>query len=240
MEMPQANTSLHPLLSHTLATQRPRVGWIALNQAPQFLHFHMNLFTQISRKAAISHVSVSSQYLPFLRLHPRAICLTDNALPTPGLDPWFQRLWDATLDYVLRGGTVICMGSFSSSVRPEHLKAFFSMAGLLWEVGDFHRTTVYLNKEYVPEDLQPYLADVYSVKGMFLKGVDPAEAWYLPGEKSINEDIVWDKEPVNTENTPVARAKVGDGYVCFVGDCKIEPESRMAILAMCGLHEAGL
>lgn len=227
---------MNPLMVHTVTTQLPCIGWESLNQAPEFLTFHFSLFVQLSRKAAVKMAETVPQYALMLTQQPKAVCLTDNALTLPVS----RMFWMWTLRYVLQGGTAICMGSFSSSVRPEQLQDFFRLAGLTWEVGDFHRTTVYLNKEHVPEDLQPFLADIYSVKGMFLKGVHREEAWYLPGENSINEEIVWDREPVNTENTPVARAKVGDGYVCFVGDCRDEPESTMAILAMCGLHEARL
>ncbi|KAJ5569642.1 uncharacterized protein N7459_009072 [Penicillium hispanicum] len=221
----------------TLAGQEPLIIFISLTHIEAFDRAYASLIFGMKQKAKLLRFEQPSGIKEYLLLRPKAVLLTDDALTWRHDNPLCLYIWDLVLRYVRNGGTVVCMGMFPSCTRPQDIKPFFSRAGLSWDMGDYHRTTVHLNKAHVPANVQPFLSESYSLKGMFLKGVDPTAAWYLPAEDSVNESIVWARERVNTANTPVAMAKVGDGYLGFVGDCNGELGSFKVILAMCGLCE---
>lgn len=50
-------------------------------------------------------------------------------------------------EYVRGGGTAVFMANFSSFIRPAKLNNFWKKQwGLDWQMGDYHRTDVYLNR----------------------------------------------------------------------------------------------
>ena len=81
------------------------------------------------------------------------------------------------------------------------------------------------------ENLEPR----YSQKPVFLKGVNPNDALYLPSAESVIESRVFASSPVDKEQTPVAWAKFEDGWIGYVGDVNGEEGSNEVILKMCGL-----
>ena len=72
-------------------------------------------------------------------------------------------------------------------------------------IGNYYRTTVYLNHQAATKlkSSAEHLKPEYSQKAVFLKGVDHANALYLPSAESVTQSHVFASEPVNKEQTPV-------------------------------------
>ena len=77
----------------------------------------------------------------------------------------------------------------------------------------------------------------YSQKAVFLKNVASDAAWYLPSERSRVESHVFAPTSVDGQQTPVAFAAVGEGWLGYVRDVNAEKGSDVAVLAMCGLMD---
>ncbi|KOC11478.1 hypothetical protein AFLA70_372g001421 [Aspergillus flavus AF70] len=152
------------------------------------------------------------------RPEPSAILVTDEALTLPEN----RAVWKAALEYVRRGGTAVIMGHFPSFVRPNHLKPFFSQAGLNWESGSYQRTTLALNPAAVSVANAEKLPQRYSQKAVFVKNVAPGEMWYKTDDDSVVQSMVFPATKVNMAGeTAVALAKVGTGKarICRRREC---------------------
>ncbi|OAL18622.1 hypothetical protein AYO22_10599 [Fonsecaea multimorphosa] len=125
--------------------------------------------------------------------------------------------------------------AFSSTIRPSDLRGYFNKKwNLPWKQGSYHRTTVTLNQtaEKVPTGRVP---SSYSQKAVFLADVDKTAAWYLPTNDSVTESHVFPAAPVPTSETPVACAKMGNGWLGYIGDVNAEEGTDDVVLAMLGV-----
>ncbi|KAE8414615.1 hypothetical protein BDV36DRAFT_286028 [Aspergillus pseudocaelatus] len=192
------------------------------------------LITALRSKAEFQRAETTTSAIQFLAQHPEpsVILITDEALTLPKN----KAVWEAVLEYVRRGGTAVIMGHFPSFVRPNSLKPFFSQAGLNWETGPYHRTTLAINQTAVGVANAQKLPQRYSQKAVFVKNVVPGDMWYKTDDDSVVESLVFSPTSVNTAGeTPVALANVGTGKLGYVGDVNAEEGSNAVILAMCGL-----
>ncbi len=163
---------------------------------------------------------------------PTVILLTDDAMTRAKN----TSTWERVLEYVRQGGTVIAMGRFSSFVKPNDIKPFFQRAGLDWDQGAYHRTTLELNRGAIDEEIARELLPRYSQKALQLKNVRPEDMWYKTTEVSVIESAVFAPDSAHDPGlTAVALAKVGKGRLGYVGDVNAEQGSDAVILAMCKL-----
>lgn len=108
-------------------------------------------------------------------------------------------------------------------------------------MGDYLRTTVYLNLNVnTAADVgggrfAHGLPGTYSLKAVSLKGVARDHVVYGPTDLSRVERFGGAGESVDPRQSPVVFAKVGDGWLGYVGDVNGEVESTAVIVAMCGL-----
>jgi hypothetical protein len=72
------------------------------------------------------------------------------------------------------------------------------------------------------------LANAYSQKAVFLSNVAQSDSLYLPSSDSL----VFSSRSVDQNTTPSALAKVGDGWLGYIGDVNNEQGSQAVILAM--------
>ena len=186
---------------------RPRVLLISLSLEPWFDEMYDQLLEKLGMKATIQRAKTPGAALRAISENaPSAILVTDAAPTTPE----HTQVWDEILKHVRQGGTAVCMGHFSTFVKPLDMKPFFERAGLQWEAGAYERTTVALNRDAAGNDLAASLPLRYSQKAIFLKNVDSAAAWYRPNEDSVIESHVFAPTPAtNLQETPVAFATVG-------------------------------
>jgi hypothetical protein len=157
---------------------------------------------------------------------PQAVLITDGEITQ------HPNVYAKALDYVRSGGTLVFMGTFSSCTTPDAKNKLFQKAGLPWECAAYYRNTVYRTGTNV--NMPPALPDRYSQKAVFLRNVGGRDACYLPNAESRIESHVFAPENVEP-NAPVACARVGEGWLGYVGDVNAEEESDAVVLVMCGL-----
>ncbi|KAI4865392.1 hypothetical protein F4820DRAFT_420307 [Hypoxylon rubiginosum] len=218
----------------TADATKPRILLVSLNLASFFDGMYGSLLSQLSSKANVQRVKKAESAIRLLSEDPRpaAVLITDEALTLKEN----ARVWEAVLQYVRQGGTSVAMGHFSSFVKPNKMKPFFSKAGLPWESAAYHRTTVVLNREAVGDSLAAHLPPKYSQKALFIKNVVPADAWYVTDEDSVIESHVFAPTGAHVVGeSPVVLARVENGKLGYMGDVNAEAGSTDVVLAMCGL-----
>lgn len=198
----------------------------------QLLH-HLRTKSQVevvkARDLALRWLSKNPQ--------PQAILLADEYVTEKGQEPLLKKL----AEYAKSGGTIVFGCRFSTFVKPLAMEAMFQrILGLPWARGSYHRTTFALNRR-VENISVDSLSPSYSMKAMHLKNVAPAASVYLPTETSKIQSFVFAPDPVrDLQETPAAFAKVGEGYVGFVGDVNDEEQTTPLLTAMLLASAAGL
>ncbi|KAF4544425.1 Transcription factor [Lasiodiplodia theobromae] len=228
-------------------TEKPVVMLLSLKGEPHFDTMYSNLLAHLSTNARIKASNSASATLDHLAANqPAAILITDAALvggAAPRSDA-FASVLEKLNGYVRAGGTAIFCCHFASYAPPVDgaLDGFFADAfGLPWRRGSYYRTTFALNAAAArhvgqAQQRRRRLAAAYSQKAVHLRDVESAQAVYLPTAESKLESLVFTAESIeDREQTPVAWARVGEGWVGYVGDVNAEEESDEVILAMCGL-----
>ncbi|KAF4453642.1 triacylglycerol lipase [Fusarium austroafricanum] len=215
----------------TNTAKRPQLLSISLNHQPFFDQLYEPLLAEIRSKADFWRAEDADSAGRRLseEPNPAAVLITDEALTVNRNN----HLWRAVLQYVREGGRAVVMGNFSSYVKPLSIKPFFAQAGLGWDVGSYHRTTVVLNNAAVESDLAAKMLPRYSQKAQFVKNVASEDAWYVTDEESVIESLVF--PPTNARvsgESPVAFASVGDGKLGYIGNVNGEQGSNVAVLAI--------
>ncbi|CAK7227990.1 hypothetical protein SCUCBS95973_006731 [Sporothrix curviconia] len=154
---------------------RPRILMISLDYRPFFDELYAPLLTELGSKASLQRVKKAQPAIRLLAEQPQlsVVLITDEALTVTAN----ARVWEAVLQYVRQGGTAVIMGHFPTYVKPLSVKPFFAKAGLPWESGSYHRTTLVLNRDAVTNDLATKLPPQYSQKAVHVKNVASADAW---------------------------------------------------------------
>ncbi|KAI1325395.1 hypothetical protein F5Y16DRAFT_401394 [Xylariaceae sp. FL0255] len=216
-----------------MAKYKPEILLISFDLAPWFDETFGFLLSELMKKAKVKRVKTPTAALP--RIHasppPAAILITDPSVT----EDVHAGVWDAVLQYVVSGGTVVLMGEFSARIEPQTLTIFLRKLGLPWKAGVFHRTTVVLNNDAVNDQIAAALMPKYSQKACFLKNVPHGDVWYKPHDTSVVEALVYPPPPVNHEQAAIAMGSVGEGRVGYVGDVNAENGSDIVVLAMCSL-----
>ncbi|KAL8366642.1 hypothetical protein RB595_010482 [Gaeumannomyces hyphopodioides] len=213
---------------------KPRIALISLNFQPFFDENYSSLITELESRATLQRVKKADSAIRLLSEQPQpsAVLITDEALTGDEN----ARVWEAVLQHVRQGGTSVIMGHFSSFVQPAAVKPFFAKAGLPWETGSYHRTTLVLDRGVVGNDLAAKLPQQFSQKAVFVKNVAPADTWYHTDESSVVESRVFAPTSANIAGeAAVALANIGRGKLGYIGDVNAEEGSVAVILAMCGL-----
>ncbi|KAK9442536.1 hypothetical protein VB005_03599 [Metarhizium brunneum] len=217
-----------------MASQTPRILDISLHSIRRWLdNVFPELLTALESKAEFQRAENSTSAISLLSQHPgpSAVLITDEALTLQANIP----VWKAVLAYVRRGGTAIIMSLLY--VRPNHVKPFFSRAGLDWErASPKQRTILTLNLSAagVADALNlPYRC---SQRAVFINNVAEEDMWYKIEDDSGVQSVDFPPTSANVAGqTAVALAKVGQGKLGYVGDIRGEDASTSIVLAMCGL-----
>ncbi|KAL1745724.1 hypothetical protein HDZ31DRAFT_73329 [Schizophyllum fasciatum] len=135
--------------------------------------------------------------------------------------------------YAKRGGAVVIGGQFSNHISPPDMKSLMQKFGLSWTMGDYHRTTHARNPDNAIVQRNPSLPRSYSMKAVHIAGAERSAALYGPTENSKLESLVFAPSKIdNLVEYPVVQARVGDGYLGFIGDVNGETESTAPVMAM--------
>ncbi|KAL1942219.1 hypothetical protein VTO73DRAFT_6283 [Trametes versicolor] len=164
-----------------------------------------------------------------------AILVTDAAITLQKNAPLLTRL----IDYACDGERVVLGMQFSSHFQPDTVAPFFRKWGLEWHAGSCVRTTFGLNFAGVPAPLDPnMLFPSVSMKALHLTKPSPECAVYFPTNTGFLESIGYDPTPLTgyrVDESPAVFARVGDGYLGYVGDVNGEQASIRLTLEMCGV-----
>ncbi|KAK0737139.1 hypothetical protein B0T21DRAFT_254769, partial [Apiosordaria backusii] len=178
------------------------------------------------------HTRTTNAYDLFdLRLALRLVCLperiksfaavlvTDHAVAFQhGL---YFALWPALLDcYVRKGGIVILCCDFPFGVTPQDFNDLLNeVDGLGWEVAGCSRSEYV--KDLPPGSIRDGLPESYNWNAVTLKaeGMKPGESWYSNARG----------------DSAAAMAKVGEGWLGYVGNVDADDETTKVVLRMCGL-----
>lgn len=194
---------------------------------------------KIKDKATVHQAFYTNANEPakLLSEHPsaQAIWIADPEIVLPNN----KQLSQQVVDYVRGGGTAIIGGYFTSFVRPDDFNKWMRESwGLPWEFGQYERTTVVFHNSAIgrPHSHWRYgMPAAYSSKAVFLKKVAPYDAWYMSMSESMSESLVFAPSPVE-QQTSVAFAEVGNGWLGYTGDVNNEDGTNAAVLAMMGLN----
>ncbi|KAF8417579.1 hypothetical protein EV426DRAFT_622626 [Tirmania nivea] len=134
------------------------------------------------------------------------------------------------------GGKVILCHFFSSFIRPMDFDRYMQAEwDLPWRFGAYGRTDFYLNPEGVSLCQEPDLQPCYSMKAVSLKSVQPSSRIYQPRETSRIQSHVFPATPIaDLSQAAIAFAKVGNGWLGYIGDVNDEADTLTVILAMIG------
>ncbi|RMZ85141.1 hypothetical protein DV738_g37, partial [Chaetothyriales sp. CBS 135597] len=220
-----------------MSPQKPVIFFFSLGGDAMQGLFHdvfARLVDQVEQRATVKHAGNTRQALDLLYgdIKPKAILVTDANIATPRN----RIVSEMLVEFAQNGGTVVHGGSFSSMIRPPDFNRLLEKTwNLPWKFGSYHRTIVALNK--VADGIPPgvKLPSSYSQKAVFLTNVNKNAAWYLPTEDSVVDSAVFAPNPVPTNETPIVFAKVGKGWLGYIGDVNAEEGSDAVVLAMLGL-----
>lgn len=180
------------------------------------------LITLLHDRAQVRRVDQAEAASNYLDSHrPDAILVVDAGIEERKYNTVRQKL----RDYVWWGGTAVFCGVFSGFILSSDLGALFRTDfGLSWEAGSYCRATVRMNEPGAANlPSTAGLAPVYSQKALFLRNVECTAAIYVSDEVAPRRQ------------TPAAWAKVGKGWIGYIGDVNGEEATDLTILAMCGL-----
>ena len=212
----------------------PTILLISLELEPYFDELYTPQIDLLAAHATLQRTQTTDATLRVLTspTPPHAVLLTDAALTQKK----HIQTWDAVLGYVRNGGTAVCMGHFTSFIKPPRFVPFFSRAGLQWDQEEYLRTTVCLQRGNCPDRYWGAVPERYSQKAVFLKNVDSGDVWYRTGKESVPESLVWGSVSVRElVGAAVALARVGEGRLGYIGDVNAEVESGRVLVALCGL-----
>ncbi|KAK8110170.1 uncharacterized protein PG998_006627 [Apiospora kogelbergensis] len=155
------------------------------------------------------------------------------------------------------GGTVVYSFCFATSIRPGVMGQHWDHTWKLpWKAGQYHRTTFEFNETAIctvmtlgknsssssvfdAEIQECMLLPQYSQKAVHLSQVYPENRWYMPTSHSRLESLIPAPDLIsritNLSETPVAFARVGDGYVGYTGDVNQETGTNLVLLRMFNL-----
>ncbi|KAJ3832629.1 hypothetical protein F5878DRAFT_449778 [Lentinula raphanica] len=160
---------------------------------------------------------------------PPTAVLSIDAAPT---DAKYVALNYQLVRFAKAGGTVVFGCNFSNHFAFGSDGPFFRAWGLTWNLGEYHRTTVYLNKNGVPGMALAGLEPSYSVKALNLAKVPTNLAVYSPSSSSRTQSHVFPPTSVDTSQAPFAYTAIGAGFMGYAGDVNAEAPTTKVIMAM--------
>jgi hypothetical protein len=210
--------------------KKPKILLLSLNKQSWFDNMYIGLLKAIAARAEIVEAT-SVAALP--KLSPSvhsAVFITDEAIT----ERKHAAVLSQIVDYTRAGGTVVIGGLFSSFVKLDTLDAHFLCWGLSWKAAGYRRSPCVLSRATHPGfRSNGRLPASYSMKAVSLKGLAPEDIMYKREEgEGEDEDKVTSRLP---EEATVAYARLGSGYLGYIGDVNAEEDSISVVLAMCGL-----
>jgi len=214
---------------------RPQVLLLSLAYWAAFDDIYTAFIDKLSESAQIKRAKDPNAAIRFLDDNiPKTIIITDQGLN----EKKNKHVLDRVVSYVRSGGTVVVGFHFPNFTNGNEFDAFFKAFGLPWVRGDYHRTDFQVNPSCtLPANVLPTsLPPPYSMKALHVDKARPEEKVYVPADGARVQSHVFPATPVSdASQAAVAVAKIGEGYLVYIGDVNSEMESAEVVLKFCGL-----
>jgi hypothetical protein len=112
----------------------------------------------------------------------------------------------------------------------DHLTSTFTLFDLPWRNGDYHRTTFNVTASWKKEIPSLSSKSSYCVKAQHLADVKFEHCVYIANESSRVQSHVFAPSKVDLNQTPLAFARVGYGYLGYIGDVNTETMTTLIII----------
>ncbi|EMD35999.1 hypothetical protein CERSUDRAFT_156746 [Gelatoporia subvermispora B] len=216
---------------------KPAILMVSLQKVDWLDSGYSQLYSGLRKNAIVSEIlTVRAAKRAMASSKPSAILVTDSTISKPAYSDFLKEL----VAYTRAGGRVILGAQFSSYFQPDQGPRFFSQWGMpTWDIGSYHHTVFALNPAGIPPPLDPAtLFPEYSIKAVLIRGAPRDAAVYLPSPSSRVQSNVFPNVKVTgaqLEESPALWARVGDGFLGYIGDVNGEQASIRLMIEMCGV-----
>lgn len=203
-----------PSTNHEL---QPYVLAICLAGEPMFQDLCGDLITGIRAHARLTPAYNPESALSFLNgpSPPSMVLIADAEITR------HRKVWERVIDHMRNGAAVVVAGCFSSMVTTGEFQRLFTIVGVPWRRGSYHRADISLQTRIIDEHLTSCLPKSFNEKCSFVADVKKSEAWY------VDEDT--------PGQAAVAFTKVKSGRLGYIGSVNVELSSVLVACAMFGL-----
>ncbi|KAL0575379.1 hypothetical protein V5O48_006592 [Marasmius crinis-equi] len=204
---------------------------VSLQNEDWFHEMYGHVFSALREKVQIKQALTSDTAFSYLASPDLVgVLITDYGVADANHATLLRKL----VDYAKAGGLVVAGANFSNHMTGA--RAFFQPWGFQWQKGSYHRTTFQKNSAAGIVESNPSLPQTYNAKALHLTGLAQANAVYLPAPDAQVQSLVFPATSVrNFEESPVVHAKVGKGYLGYIGDVNAEKDTTSILFAMLGL-----
>ncbi|KAI9065683.1 TPR-like protein [Trametes sanguinea] len=187
---------------------------------------YAQLYRALRRNASVTEVWDSRAALQALSSPHRfsGVLIVDGA----PMEPEHSQIASRLAEYTRSGARVVLGLDVGGTVSPPSMKPFFARWGLPWTKGDYGRNTLLLNPAGPPKPLRATaLFPSVNVKALYAKNVQREHAVYVVGPDGwVGRD---------EDESPAVFARVGQGYLGYVGDVNGEQQSIRLLIEMLGV-----
>ncbi|KAL8955237.1 MAG: hypothetical protein Q9183_006733 [Haloplaca sp. 2 TL-2023] len=199
-----------------------------------FPNMYKNIISQIDNKYGTTELKDAATVQEMLSSEPpKAILVLDGGLSWPK----YTALQVQLARYVQAGGIVIFCCLFSSFVRLPNVNRLWQNFGVPWTKGDYHRSTFSLSqgtKLFFGSQGMSACDNEYSMKAVHVEGATDDSKIYVPLEQSRVESRVFRPDLVDQRQSPAVWAKLGKGWLGYIGDVNNEEGSQKLLMVMLG------
>lgn len=215
--------------------ERPEIFLLSLAFQSFLDEIYSSLFDGLAQSAQLKRAKSLGGAMRYLAdNNPKVILVTDSGLRKRGNRPVLEKVQS----YLATGGLVIIGLHFPNFTKMDVFDNFFKEHfGLPWEHGDYHRSTFQFNPSCtLPSAIVKIsFPPPYSMKVLHVKNARSEEKIFVPVSKAVTESRVFSPELVDQAQAAIVGAKVGNGFLVYVGDVNGEQGSDKVILNLCGL-----
>ena len=215
--------------------QRPEIFLLSLAFQGFLDETYSSLFDGLVESAQLKRAKSLSGAMRYLAdNNPKVILVTDEGLTKRKNKPVLEKVQS----YLATGGLVIIGLHFPNFTAMDVFDNFFQEHfGLPWEHGNYHRSTFRFNPSCTLPSaiMKNSFPSAYSMKVLHVKNARSEEKIFVPVSGAVTQSYVIPSEPVDQTQAAVVGAKVGNGFLIYVGDVNGEQGSDKVILNLCGL-----
>ncbi|TVY83561.1 hypothetical protein LSUE1_G003606 [Lachnellula suecica] len=218
----------------SISPEKPEILLLCLASQSYLDQQYDALFFHMGNGAHLKRAKTAGGAIKYLESNsPKVIIATDEGLALPKNKPVFDKI----VPFVQNGGLLIVGLHFPTFIYLDKFGSFFGAFGLPWISSDYTRATFKFNAASKRPTELPMPAPYY-MKALHVKNARPEEKIFVPVTEAETSSSVIPAAYLEKTQAAVVGAKVGEGYVAYVGDVNGSKESNTIILSLCGIESA--